>query len=130
MNCTTRAHTFLEAIQPGAYAALIRHTLEQGGIIHAAPDCFCLAVPDSTDPHTLLILFQCSQLPALWRLAHMYRHQYRTIRYRRDFKNGYPARTVPLSRLLRKTTLVNLIDQKHSPFQSGDQPDSHSKKSA
>lgn len=107
MNCTTRAHTFLEAIQPGAYASLIRHTLEQGGIIHAAPDCFCLAVPVEDAPHTLHILFQCSRLPALWRFARMYSRQYRFIRYRRDFKNGYPERTVPLTRLLHKTTLVN-----------------------
>lgn len=107
MNCTTRAYTFLEAIQPGSYAALIRHTLKQGGIIHATPDCFCLAVPAADDPHTLLILFQCSQLPALWRLARMYSPQYTHIRYRRDFKNGYPERTVPLTRLLQKITLVH-----------------------
>lgn len=112
MNCTSRAYSYLEDIHPGSYHALIRHTLEQGGIIHAAPDCFCLAVPDTTDPRTVTILFQCSHLPALWRLARMYRHQFTHVTFRRDFKNHYPERRIPIARFLKKNSLVSLLTKK------------------
>lgn len=106
MNCTTRAYNYLEQISPGSYAALIRFALEQGGIIHAAPDCFCIAVPDGSDPQTVHILFQCSRLASLWRLGHMYRRQFTHVKFRRDFKNKYAERRLPLDDLLRKSSLA------------------------
>lgn len=106
MNRTTQAYDYLEQIAPGAYAALVRYTLEHGGIVHAAPDCFCLAIPDEADARTVHILFQCSRLSALWRLARMYRHQFSHVRFRRDFKNHYPERRLPIDRFLAKTSLA------------------------
>lgn len=109
MNCTTRAYHYLEHLSPGSYATLIRHALEHNGIIHAAPDCFCIAIPDTEDPRTVHILFQCSHLPSLWRLARMYRHQFTHVKFRRDFKNNYPERRLPIDLFLRKTALVNTL---------------------
>lgn len=109
MNCTTRAYHYLEGISPGSYGALIRYTLEHEGVVHSSPDCFCVAIPDENDPHTVVILFQCSRLSSLWRLARMYRHRFSRVRFRRDFKNCYPERCIPIDRFLRKNSLVNLI---------------------
>lgn len=109
MNCTTQAYHYLEQIATGSYASLIRYTLEHGGIIHAAPDCFCIAVPDEHDPRTVHIIFQCSRLSALWRLARMYRHQFTHVKFRRDFKNRYPERCVPIDEFLRKASLAALL---------------------
>ncbi len=109
MNCTTRAFNYLEHISPGSYAALIRYTLEHEGIVHSSPDCFCVAIPDEGDPHTVLILFQCSRLSALWRLAEMYRPRFTHVKFRRDFKNAYPERRIPIDRFLHKTALARLL---------------------
>lgn len=108
-NCTTRAFEFLEGISPGSYAGLIRYALEHEGIVHSSPDCFCVAIPDEDDPQTVLILFQCSRLSVLWRLAKMYRHQFTYVRFRRDFKNRYPERCVPIERLLGKSSLAERV---------------------
>lgn len=108
-NCTTRAFEYLERISPGSYAGLIQYALEHGGIVHSSPDCFCVAVPDEGDPHTVLILFQCSRLSALWRLAGMYRCQFTHVRFRRDFKNCYPERCVPIDKFLHKSSLAERI---------------------
>lgn len=109
MNCTTRAYHYLEDISPGSYAALIRYTLEHEGVVHSAPDCFCVAIPDENDSDTVVILFQCSRLAALWRLAGMYRHRFSHVRFRRDFKNHYPERCIPIDRFLKKTSLAGRL---------------------
>lgn len=113
MNCPVQAYQYLEHICPGSYASLIRYTLEHGGIVHSAPDCFCTAIPDESAPHTIHILFQCSRLSALWRLAEMYRHQYTHVRFRRDFKNRYPERCLPIDKFLHKSTLARRLSPSH-----------------
>lgn len=110
-HCPTEAYTYLEAREPGLYNTLIRSTIALNGIIHSAPDCFCLAVPAADDSSTVIILFQCSELPALWRLAKMYRHYFDKVRFRRDFKNRYPERTIPISRFMRKSRLAALTSK-------------------
>lgn len=111
-HCPTEAYTYLEAREPGLYHTLIRTAIASNGIIHSAPDCFCLAIPAPDDPRTVVILFQCSELPALWRLAKMYRSHFHKVRFRRDFKNHYPERTIPLSLFMRKTRLASLASKK------------------
>lgn len=110
-HCPTEAYAYLEAREPGLYHTLIRTAIECGGIIHSAPDCFCLAIPAPDDPRTVIILFQCSCLPSLWRLAKMYRHRFDKVRFRRDFKNRYPERTVPITRFMRKSKLAARISK-------------------
>lgn len=106
-HCPTQAYQFLEARHPGLYHTLIRTTLAANGIIHSAPDCFCLAIPDPESPSTVIILFQCSHLPALWRLAIMYQHQFTHVRIRRDFKkHHYRERTIPLTKIIPKASLA------------------------
>ena len=108
-NHTTLAYEYLEQIASGSYASLIRYTLEHDGIIHAAPDCFCLAVPDEESPRTVHIIFQCSRLSALWRLARMYRPQFTHVRFRRDFKNYYGEHCFPIDRFLAKSSLARRL---------------------
>lgn len=110
-HCPTEAYTYLEERDPGLYHRLVRTTLECNGIVHAAPDCFCLAVPAPDDPRTVVILFQCSELPALWKLAKMYRHRFDKVRFRRDFKNRYPERTVHIARFMRKARLAAIASK-------------------
>lgn len=110
-HCPTEAYAYLENREPGLYSTLIRATMAGGGIIHSAPDCFCLAIPAPDDPHTVVILFQCSELPSLWRLAKMYRHRFDKVRFRRDFKNRYPERTVRISRFMKKTRLAAMVSK-------------------
>lgn len=119
-HCPTEAYSFLEAREPGLYNGLVRTTLECNGIVHAAPDCFCLAIPAPDDPRTVVILFQCSALPALWRLAMMYCLRFDKVRFRRDFKNGYPERSVPMARFMRKAKLAALCSQFPHPTPDDD----------
>lgn len=107
-HCPTEAYDFLESRGPGSYNSLIRFTLENNGIVHAAPDCFLLAISAPDDPKTAIIIFQCSELPALWRLAKMYRHRFNKVRFRRDFKNKYKERNMLMSRLLSKSPLATI----------------------
>ena len=100
-HCPTEAYTYLEEREPGLYHRLVRTTLECNGIVHAAPD----------DPRTVVILFQCSELPALWKLAKMYRHRFDKVRFRRDFKNRYPERTVHIVRFMRKARLAAIASK-------------------
>lgn len=110
-HCPTEAYTYLEEREPGLYHRLVRTALECNGIVHAAPDCFCLAVPAPDDSRTVVILFQCSELPALWKLAKMYRHRFDKVRFRRDFKNRYPERTVHIARFMRKARLAAIASK-------------------
>lgn len=75
---------------------------------------FCFVVPAADDPCTVIILFPCPELPALWRLAKMY---FDKVRFRRDFKNSYPECTIPISRFMRKSRFASLSMQGFSrPF--------------
>lgn len=107
MSCVTRAYEFLEARHPGAYHDLIRHVIARDGVLHAAPDCFFAGVPAEDDIHTIVVMFQCSELPALWRLMAMYRDRFNTVQFRRDFKNNYDTRNIPMSRLLSRAGLAS-----------------------
>lgn len=108
MSCVTRAYEFLEAREPGLFNALIRHAMLHQGIVHAAPDCFFIGVPAEDDPRAVAVLFQCSELPALWRMAAMYRDRFDTVRFRRDFKHaGFGEHSVPMSRLLMRAGLAS-----------------------
>lgn len=115
MNCVTRAYEFLEEREPGLFNILIRHAMTNDGVIHAAPDCFFIGVPAEDDPRAVVVLFQCSELPALWRLAAMYRERFDTIRFRRDFKHAdFGEHSVSMSRLLDRSSLVEKLFTIHS----------------
>lgn len=42
----------------------------------------------------------------------MYRHRFDKVRFRRDFKNRYPERTVHIVRFMRKRKLAALAAKK------------------
>ena len=43
----------------------------------------------------------------------MYRHRFDKVRFRRDFKNRYPERTVHIVRFMRKRKLAALAAKKY-----------------
>lgn len=95
MACSSKideAMEFLEARQEGAFSFLIEHTLEHGGVVHCAPDCFLCGVPVVDDDGCLEVLFQCSHLPALRRV--LLALPFERVRWKREFtgRKGYGVR--------------------------------------
>lgn len=86
-NCTREAYGFLEEHAPGGYGRVIEFVLQNGGVLHAAPDCFLAAVPCADNPEVLYVVFQCSHLPALRRVL-LGMPQFTRVRWRRAFKYG------------------------------------------
>lgn len=87
MNKVSEARDFLESVAPGAFERVIEFALSQGGLVHAAADCFLAAVPCEDAPDTLHVVFQCSHLPALRRVL-LAMPQYKRVRWRRDVGHG------------------------------------------
>jgi len=109
-NCIDSAREFLHAIDPNIYNEMLVLCLQNSGIVHIAPDCVFLAIPHPERKDDVLVLFQCSKLSALWRLARMYAGKFEYVSFRRDFKNKYPEKRVKLRDFINKTSLVNHIN--------------------
>lgn len=112
MNKTIKAREFLEARQAGAFENLCEFTMVKGGVLHMAPDCFMAGVPCEDDERCLHVVFQCSELPALYR--QLCALPYDSVEWRRDFGHSeqYGCRRRRIADWGRKLGLAERLNKK------------------
>lgn len=86
MNRVFKGRAYLEALQPGSFASVCDYVMERGGVLHMAPDCLLAGYTSETDARCLHVVFQCSELPALYRLLCALPYEF--VEWRRDFGHG------------------------------------------
>ncbi|MBR5895585.1 MAG: hypothetical protein IKZ13_08600 [Akkermansia sp.] len=85
-NRVVKGRAYLEAFAPGSFAAVCDLAMARGGVLHMAPECFLAGYPCEDDAACLHVVFQCSELPALYRL--LCALPYERVEWRRDFGHG------------------------------------------
>lgn len=113
MNKVIQAREFLETRRAGAFENLCEFVLENGGVLHMAADCFLAGVPCADDERCLHVVFQCSELPALYRL--LCAMPYEEVEWRRDFEHSesYGTRRRRISEWGRKLPLAEKLNEKN-----------------
>lgn len=109
MNRVVQARVFLEQQQAGAFEGVCDVAMALDGVIHMAPDCFLAGYPCADDPGCLHVVFQCSELPALYRL--LCALPFERVEWRRDFGHSdrYGTRRRSVAEWGRKLSLAERI---------------------
>lgn len=83
MNRVIQAREFLENQQAGAFEAVCDAAVCSGGVLVMMPECFLAGVPVNGEPDVLHVVFQCSELTALYRV--LCALPYEVVEWRRDY---------------------------------------------
>lgn len=111
-NKVIEAREFLEARQVGAFEHLCEFVMVNGGVLHMAADCFLAGVPCEDDAQCLHVVFQCSELPSLYRLLRALPYEF--VEWRRDFGHSeqYGCRRRAITEWGRKLSLAERLNRK------------------
>ena len=109
MNKVIQAREFLETRKEGAFEELCEFVMVNGGVLHMAADCFLAGVPCADDARCLHVVFQCSELPALYR--QLCALPIDSVEWRRDFGHSerYGCRRRMVAEWGRKLGLAERI---------------------
>lgn len=111
MNKTIEARMYLEALEEGAFERVCDAAMAYNGVLVMTPECFLAAAPVSKEPGVLHVFFQCSELPALYRV--LCALPYEVVEWRRDFghSESYGTRRRRISEWGRKLGLAKRLNR-------------------
>lgn len=111
MNRVFKGRAYLEGMQAGSFAQVCDYVMARDGVLHMAPDCFLAGYPSEADARCLHVVFQCSELPALYKVLCALPYEY--VEWRRDFGHGecYGLRKRRISDWGRKLALAEKMNK-------------------
>ncbi len=113
MNRVCEARAFLEAQEEGAFEQVCDAAMACGGVLVMMPECFLAAAPVRDEPEVLHVIFQCSELPTLYRV--LCALPYEVVEWRRDFGHSeqYGTRRRRIADWGRKLGLAEQLNRKN-----------------
>lgn len=112
MNKVIQGRSFLEGRGEGAFEALCDYVVTVGGVLHMAHDCLLAGYELADEPGVFHVVFQCSELPALYR--QLVATGCTWVQWRREFDHGgsYGVRRRKVADFGRKLGLGEILNSK------------------
>lgn len=113
MNKVIQGRAFLEARAQGAFEALCDYMVAAGGVLHMAPDCLLAGYELPEETGVFHVVFQCSELPALYRQLVATGCEW--VEWRRDFdhSSSYGLKRRKVEEFGRKLGLAEILNNKN-----------------
>ncbi|MBR5184808.1 MAG: hypothetical protein IKW19_00780 [Akkermansia sp.] len=112
MNKVIQGRAFLEARAQGAFEALCDYMVVAGGVLHMAPDCLLAGYELPEEAGVFHVVFQCSELPALYRELVATGCEWVEWRREYDHSSSYGLKRRRVADFGRKLGLAEILNSK------------------